>query len=281
MKLINTFISDKNDVPDYVALSLEQARHFNPEIEIYFICKYKQEFFDKLNIKWVDQESLAEGQTLKRFNQVCSFRRHGTPNTTYPSPDLFWHRTAERIFYILELMLRDTMDEVFHFENDVLIYHDLKGVEVSQNVIITPMSLTHTTFAFSYFPTPAKLFDLCSYFIMLLEHGEQNLLSFGYDHISEMSLLNMALRNNLVKCFPIFQNYNGFIYDPGSYGQYLGGTNNGHGAGFVDPSHYIGQKILLNEIHPVFDVKPYTEHNPIFNLHIHSKNLGQFICKTT
>ena len=280
MRLVNTFISDSSVVPDYTRLSLKQARLFNSDLHIDFICHSKQDYFDELKINWIPQDTLSNGDTLRAFNQVCSFRRHGTPNTTYPSPNLFWHRTAERIFYLAEYVTKYGYDHIFHFENDVLIYDNLDKVDINNNIMVTPMSNTHTTFAFCYFANADVLKSLCDYFNHLLSLGESYLLSFGYDHISEMSLLNMALRNKLVQCFPIFQNYGGFIYDPGSYGQYLGGTNNGHGAGFIDPSHYIGHKILLHEIHPVFNTKPYTEHNPIFNLHIHSKNLEQFICKT-
>lgn len=280
MRIVNTFISDDDTpVPHYTKISLQKARELNPDIEIDFICNKKEYFFDDLNINWIPQASLENGDILKTFNSICDFRRHGTPNTTYPSPRLFWHRTAERIFYLQEYLQQTQLQNVFHFENDVIIYYSLSHAEVSDKILVTTMSDTHTTFAISYIPSYLLLSQLCDFFNEALSFGENRLMALGYDHISEMSLLNIAYRNGLVKTWPTVMNETGaFIYDPGSYGQYFGGTNNGHSSGFIDPTHYIGKAIMANLIHPVIENgKPKTESNMIFNLHIHSKNLERFI----
>lgn len=280
MRIVNTFISDTNEVPEYTRLSLQKAREKNPTIDIDFICLNPPPYFDELQINWIPQRELENSQILIDFNKVCDFKRHGTPKTTYPSPDLFWHRTAERIFYLQEYLSKNNLDEVFHFENDVLIYHDLNLVNTSDDKItVTDMSPTHTTFAFCYISKYKILSRLCEFFNDALSFGEQKLMTLGYDHISEMSLLNIALRNKMVESFPTLINNSGeFIYDPGSYGQYFGGTNNGHDKGFTDPTHYIGRAISLGQIKPVLRCGlPETEKNKIFNLHIHSKNLQDFI----
>jgi hypothetical protein len=141
------------------------------------------------------------------------------------------------------------------------------------------MSNTHTTFAFCHIPKWSLLSELCGFFNKALSFGENKLMTLGYDHISEMSLLNIALKNKMVTSFPTLKNETGaFVYDPGSYGQYFGGTNNGHDKGFIDPTHHIGRSIMSKEILPIFENgKPQTQHNMIFNLHIHSKNLERFI----
>ena len=278
MRIVNTFISDANtNIPEYSILSLKRARELNPDLEIDFISNKKESFFDKLRINWIPQDSI-NGDLLKQFNSICDFKRHGTPHTTYPSPSLFWHRTTERIFYLQEYLSQNKFDDIFHFENDVLIYYPLTMADVSDTIRVTDMSQTHTTFAFCHIPKHYLLTALCLYFNKMLSLGEHKLMEFGYGHISEMSLLNMALRSNLVTSFPItINNEGGFIYDPGSYGQYFGGTNNGHGSGFTDPTHYIGSMIRSNKIKPVMENnKPKTESNLIFNLHIHSKNLEKF-----
>lgn len=282
MRIVNTFISDDDTpVPHYTKISLQKARELNPDIEIDFICNKKEYFFDDLNINWIPQVSLENGSILKTFNSICDFRRHGIPNTTYPSPRLFWHRTAERVFYLQEYLQQTQLQNVFHFENDVLIYYPLSYAnDINTNKIsITDMSPTHTTFAFCHVPRYELMTVLCLFFIKLLMFGERKLMQFGYDHISEMSLLNMALKNELVQSFPILKNDTGtFVYDPGSYGQYFGGTNNGHSNGFTDNTHHIGRAIRSGEIRPIIENGfPQTESNKIFNLHIHSKNLERFI----
>lgn len=279
MRIVNTFISDQDDIPAYTRISLSKARQLNPDIPIDFISRNKEPYFDELNINWVPQQSLENGDSVKQFNASCKFSRHGTPKTTYPSPNLFWHRTAERIFYLEEYLKVNKLENIFHFENDVLIYYPVSFADTSDKILITQMSQTHTTFAFCYIPSYLMLSNLCDFFNELLVFGEEKLMMFGYDHISEMSLLNMALRGDMVKSFPTIINETGtFVYDPGSYGQYFGGTNNGHASGFIDQTHYIGKAILSREIHPIIENNyPQTESNRIFNLHIHSKTLERFI----
>ena len=81
---------------------------------------------------------------------------------------------------------------------------------------------------------------------------------------------------------PNFNEDHHYIFDPGSYGQYLGGTNNGHGSGFIDQKHMIGSAMLAEEINAEFNDRPYVirmdgERFQIFNLHVHSKNLERFV----
>ena len=98
------------------------------------------------------------------------------------------------------------------------------------------------------------------------------------DHVSEMSLLHMASREQLVFGLPILPSQNDtMVFDPGSYGQFLGGTNNGHGSGFTDPQHFIGGAIRRGELCVKFDGEPTVNEIKIFNLHIHSKNLKGFV----
>ena len=285
MRIIYTFISDSEIVPEYVKYSLKKARELNPSSQIDFICKYHQEMFNHYDINWVPQENLSDGRILKNFNEICEFDRHGKPNTTYPSTHDFWHRTAERIFYVQEHAARNKLTNFFHLENDVIMFHPVSqpilDSEDTSKISVVRMSQTHTTFAFCHIPHYIELNKLCNFFIELLFHiGEDNLRKHGgYDHISEMSLLNTALRNKIVCTFPILPNISKrFVYDPGSYGQYLGGTNNGHGAGFIDPTHYIGSYIYNTKNTPrIENGLPMIEEKQIFNLHIHSKNLKDFV----
>ena len=108
-------------------------------------------------------------------------------------------------------------------------------------------------------------------------YGEQRLSQHLRDHVSEMSLLHMAFREHLVAGFPILPTQsNEMVFDPGSYGQFLGGTNNGHSNGFTDPEHFIGELIKSGDLNVEFDGKPSVNGVKIFNLHVHSKNLKEF-----
>jgi hypothetical protein len=283
MRIVNTFISETNEIPKYTEHSLRQARKFNPSIPIDFISPSPAEYFEELNINWINQSGI-NSEELKRFKEVSWFDRHGTPNTTHPSPEGFWQKTAERIFYLQAYIKQNNLNEIFHFENDVLLYDSINEIQTTDKLTVTPMSSSHTTFAFTFIPTAEEITKLCCFFNNALSFGENNLLSLGYDHISEMSLLNMSLKNNLVSVFPVVpaedQKY---VFDPGSYGQHLGGTNNGHAEGFIDPSHVIGAYIKTGKIETKFEECPYVKFKyskdwcKVFNLHVHSKNLERFV----
>lgn len=276
MRIVNTFISNDTLVPEYTKLSLSQARKFNPNIPIDFICLEKQSFFDDLNINWIDQASLSDGEIINQFNKVSPFKDIQVAKTKHKSPDMFWHRAAERIFYICEYMNRSKVKNVYHFENDVLIYYSLELAQKSNSILITPQTETESTFSFCYFPNSKALFKLCQYFNELLSDKNSELYNSGYSFISEMSLLNLALKNKIVEGFPILESQDKFIYDPGSYGQYLGGTNLNHPPGFTDPLHIVGQEIKNNKVKPVFEGVPRTNDKLLFNLHVHSKELEKF-----
>jgi hypothetical protein len=277
MRIVNTFISNASTVPEYTRISLGQARKLNPDIPIDFICLEKQEFFDELSINWISQTDLSDGQAITEFNNISPFKQIQVAKTKHQSPELFWHRAAERIFYISEYMNRSRVKNVYHFENDVLIYYPLELADKSTNILITPQTEKESTFSFCYFPNARKILKLCHYFNELLANKNSELYNSGYSFISEMSMLHLALKNDIVSSFPTVKSDTKFIYDPGSYGQYLGGTNLKHPAGFTDPLHIIGKKIQDQEIQVTFDTVPKTNNNLIFNLHVHSKELNGFV----
>jgi hypothetical protein len=280
--IINTFISDSNQVPAYTALSLKRARELNPEMPIQFICKTKQSYFDRLNINWVDQSLFKDHPLVKKFNELSWFQRHGTPQTTYPSPDGFWHKTCERIFYLAAYASTHHFKTFVHTENDVLMFYSLAKMmqEISGNFAATIMSETQATFAVMYCPTYEHLTSLCEFMLQIMEQGEEQIKrQYGADHVSEMTLLRIAMSHAIIDTFSIIPEDNCYMcFDPGSYGQFLGGTNNGHEEGFKDKKHY--PWMFECEAY-MKDGKPFVKRNgiekPLFNLHVHSKRLELFI----
>ena len=285
MRIVNTFISDTDSIPPYVEISLRQARKMNPGLEIDFISKKPADYFEELYVNWISQDDISHPM-LDDFRRLSWFDNHGTPNTTYPSPAGFWQKTCERIYYVMAHVYDNQYEKVFHFENDVLLYGKLRELEhLGEKVKITDMSPTQSTFAFCYFPNAEQLINLCASFNYLLTRGNAKLQEWVSDHISEMSLAKMVLSTGGIQSFPTLPKniqYGSLLFDPGSYGQFLGGTNNGHSNGFTDPKHYIGQAINQGLEVGFVDKKPYVLtkdkiYYQLFNLHIHSKNLGEFV----
>jgi hypothetical protein len=72
------------------------------------------------------------------------------------------------------------------------------------------------------------------------------------------------------------------LFDPSYYGQYFDGTHSGNPQSFAHSSHFIGTKILNEDIISLMiDNKPHVYFNEknclLVNLDIHFKNTKQFI----
>lgn len=308
MKIINTFISDPGvKIPEYTVYSLQKLRENNPDIEIDFICNTGHGFdkvFKNLKVKWVDQNDL-DSFYLDSFRYLSDLERHGTPDTKYPSPPKFFHRALERIFMLQAYSEIDNdFREVWHTENDVMTYYPFDQINLSceyndnPSIYITPMGPKISTFAVAHFCNKDAVSSLCAKFLEYLWMGENKFIKLtGADMLNEMTMLHQAQLEMYIDSLTVLpRNYkysflhdDNFLFDPGSYGQYLGGTNNhDHGPGYAGDHHYIGAEINKMNITPYWDSghkKPFvastpddgsTKTYPLFNLHIHSKNLKAF-----
>ena len=74
MRIVNTFISETNSIPEYTETCLRQARKFNPSIEIDFISKEPASYFSELKINWVDQAQI-NSEELDNFKKLSWFNR--------------------------------------------------------------------------------------------------------------------------------------------------------------------------------------------------------------
>lgn len=303
MQIVQTFISDSGQkIPEYTIYSLQKLRENNPSLRITFISNTGHGFdnvFKKYDVNWVDQNTL-DSFYLDAFRNLSDLEKHGTPNTKYPSPPKFFHRALERIFMLQAFMAQDWEREVFHTENDVLTYYPLNSFELycqyldNPSIYITPMGPKVSTFAFAYFHNPNAMNELCCKFLEYLWMGEAKFLELSEaDMLNEMTMLKKAQEDLFIGNFDtckVHENMNGYLFDPGSYGQFLGGTNNhDHGPGYTGSHHYIGKAIDDFQMTPYWDSglkKPFVilcpDEGPqvtrrLFNLHIHSKNLKAFM----
>jgi hypothetical protein len=296
MQIVQTFISDPGvKIPEYTIYSLQKLRENNPEARITFISNTGHGFdnvFKKYDVNWVDQNTL-DSFYLEAFRNLSDLERHGTPDTKYPSPPKFFHRALERIFMLQAFMALDWERDVYHTENDVLTYYPLDldtdtYTPDSPSVCITPMGQYVSTFALAFFHNVNGINELCGKFLEYLWMGEAKFLELsGADMLNEMTMLKRAQWDLYLGTFDILRKTttDPYIFDPGSYGQYLGGTNNhDHGPGYAGDHHYIGFKINTGDVVPYWDSglkKPMViidgKTYPLFNLHIHSKNLKDFV----
>lgn len=203
----------------------------------------------------------------------------------------FFVLTSERFFYIYQFMKKYNLINCIHIENDVLLYHNINEIvnSFNENYIYLPFDCYKRNIAsIMYIPNHTLL---------------KNVLDkYNYQLNDMYNFMNIKNETNMITNFPIFspsikenlnneelfvsENYNlfNYIFDAAAIGQYLGGIDPSNIPG--DTTGFINETCIIkyNNYNIIFeDKKPYIEtfdgkKIPIFNLHIHCKNLKKFMC---
>lgn len=215
----------------------------------------------------------------------------------------FWALSSLRIFYLYSFMEKYRIKDVIHLENDVVIYYNCDELlgQVERNKIYVPFhAFNINIISIIYIPNSEILKPV--------------LVNWNVNY-SDMSVFVSfkAAFPQLITEFPIFKeqpefnenpeqkmvcnNYERFnrIFDAAAMGQYLGGidprNNANNTIGFVNKEscikyndyQFVWKYVPLAEGSSENEMmkKPFLfvkeEEIPIFNLHIHSKNISKFV----
>lgn len=261
--------------PDYLLDSMRSIDSSDPESEIVLITDQDIEI-DGVSILQV--KNIASQETVKVMNM----------NLFANDPNPLWRTSIFRVFLVRDAIQSLNLKSCFHFDSDVLMFQSSSLFESSisdfDGLYITPCNDDELVFGFSRFGELSKINELCSLLCeIVFDEEKQRKYSVGMPN--EMQLLGGIYKERpdlIQKLITIPSQDSNFVFDPSSYGQYFGGTHQGHGPGFFHHTHDIGRKIESNEIIPVMiEGKPHVKYNnkefPIINLHIHSKNTGLFL----
>jgi len=291
----------RNGLPEYQEDCFAQYRLFNPDLKTYFLTdKYLLEdsLFKKYDIQPMDKNDFHSS----KIDHFITFFKHGR----LLSPYQFWIVTALRLIYIENFMKSMKLKDVYHFENDVLIYRNISTIndkfqELYPRMAITPGGPDKCITGFMYIHDFAPLSKMTEFFVeMLRKYGKPNLMKmYGMDMVNEMTLMRAFSKEypDDLQFLPIlpfgewstnFEEF-GSLFDPASYGQFIGGSAQDKIPGLMPSDHYIGQYMRS---HPevkmgwmswdhlrvpfvIYDGVAYD----INNLHIHSKNLHLYKSK--
>ena len=179
------------------------------------------------------------------------------------------------------------LDFCYHFDSDVLMFQSSKTFEHLINDFDGLYMTYHTedemVFGFSRFGNINKIDQICDILHEVI-FDKQKQQEYSVGMANEMQLLGgiYKRRPDLIMRLNILPSEDNVVFDPSSYGQYFGGTHQGHPPGWYGEHHIIGKLIGEGNIKPIMsNKKPYVEYNekiyPIVNLHIHSKNTKLFI----
>lgn len=271
-----------NNFQDYILVNIEQLiklKHDN----IFVITN--NNFFDKFflyknKINLIDVESLNDCYNFFKKTNLDKHFRNG-----------FWALTSLRFFYIYSLMEKYHLKDVIHLENDVLIYYNINILEHKfnkQKLFVPFDSFNRNIASIMYIPSS----DIFKKILDNYDFTKNDMVNFSI----------IKKNNNLIENLPIFpycldnnpevnfvcNNFNSFdfIFDAAAIGQYLGGVDpkniSNNTVGFVNKDcviKYNNYEFIWNEHENI--KRPFLLINkikyPIFNLHIHSKNLSKFV----
>jgi hypothetical protein len=254
-------------VPSHVSYCIHQLQKSNPTANIHFIT---------------DSDTPIEGANIVHLDTL-SVPDIGSYYSNDPSGALF-RNAMYRLFYIEAFMSRGITD-VIHIDNDVLVYEDVATIQDKLKqfpFIMTEHNEADFVFGFSYIRDLAAIQPLTARLLDLVVQGEKVLEQRFGCMPHEMMLLKYINHDNLISSLPIMptgEHYElfGCCFDPSTYGQILGG----HSAENLQ-HHFIGDQVCKKNIEIKFaNNKPIGYNNGvpyrIFNLHIHNKQLSQFI----
>lgn len=205
--------------------------------------------------------------------------------------DDFWGSTSKRLFLLYYVMKKYNYQNCIHLENDVLLYYNFKDYKFENKIYLTMDADNRCIPGIIYIPEYKYLSNL--------------ILNYKID---KNDMINMALfyQNNKDICvtFPIIkqnnsynfndnysENFNlfGGIFDAAAIGQYLGGyfkfdkqIPKNVGEKCINETCIINYnnykffwKKIKNRWFPYIEIEKQLI--PIMNLHIHSKQLKNFL----
>jgi len=203
----------------------------------------------------------------------------------------FWYSTFIRVIVLCLYVRNNKLNNTVHIEADNIIFEPnlniLTNFFQSGEFGFPNESPFSSAPCFIFLKDDKSADNLLNLHIKLLEKGEEQLRAHcGHfsSYITDMAFLDLIYRRGkeykMLPCLPygaFSQNFETLqcVFDPTSYGQYLGGTNQQHPPGYMENYHFIGHELLQKNIEVIFDKRPFVVYNnkkiPIFNLHVHNK----------
>lgn len=271
-----------NNFQEHILTNIKQLIRLNHK-KIFIITN--KQFFDCFSLYIENIILIAYDNLYDSFN----FSEESSLDNSFRGG--FWKLTSQRFFVIYEFMKKYNINNVLHIENDVLIYYNSDELEkyIDKKYMYIPFDSYYRNIASIVFFSDINIFK------QILDYYD-----FNKNDMENFALINK--KTGLIKHFPIFKqeyanndeelfissnsNIFPFIFDAAAIGQYLGGVDprniNGNTEGFVNETCVIKYN-KYNFLFKIIDgiKKPYiiidNKEIPIFNLHIHCKNLQKYI----
>lgn len=278
----------QHDLPRCFWTSLKKARELWAG-DIYLIAPQRELGYTALkeyDVKFIAEHSI-ESDLLDQYEQHTFFER------IHPGWDGFWDNACKRFIYLYEVQKNNFIDEMLHFETDVVPYLDIDNMlknfnNAYQRKIVFSHHAPFQLSCCTIYCNAVEHFEIfCNAIIEYFKRGPgwfeqqyptQTILNethFAYTFKKEYP--------STVDLFPTIpgdkhQEEFGFLIDPTAWGMWVDGLHRDPGKPFATPNHTIGQMIIDGKYDVEwYDKKPYiytigiTLRNKLATLHFNSK----------
>jgi hypothetical protein len=205
--------------------------------------------------------------------------------------DPFWFTTFARVIVLTIAVKKFNIENTIHIEADNIIFANdftkINSLFSAGDFGWCNEAPNSSAPSLIYIKDAAAGDTLYKLHIKLLNKGEQVIRPYvGHfaPWITDMAFLDLIRKGSkqykMLPCVPLGEYSKNFetvqaVFDPTSYGQFLGGTNNGHPEGYCEYRHFVGKEIIDKNIEVKFNKEPFIVYKginiPIFNLHVHNK----------
>lgn len=273
MNYIYTYLGS---LPNHIFNSFDSVKNIDKNSKIFLITDNDQNIDGVETIRY---ETLKSDQTNEAISGMLKSKKDSS----------FF-----RLFFVRDAMKKMNIEECYHFDPDVLMFQSPKMFEDHlkkfDGLYITPVTKYEVVFGFSRMGSHEKINKICDVFFNEFIKGKMG-KKYNFEeqyqlHGLEMKVLKeiQTMHPELIKSLPVFPNGLGFVFDPSSYGIYLGNSFNKktkREPGWIWPDHFVGEELMSGNIKvEMINNKPYVTKNnfgyPLINLHIHSKNTHLF-----
>ena len=277
-------------IPEYLNDCIYQIKKTQKKSKIFLLINKDSEYKNK-NCKIIFVEKLKKSKEHNLFIKKSRLAKDSYRN-------FFWKHSIERLYYIDNFLNKENLNNVFHIENDVLLFQDLKLVFnkiKSYNFASVRDGVNRVIGSLIYIKnkrTSKKIVQISNKY---LNQNDMKILSHLDYKITNSINLPLGEDLNFIKKSKNYKTIQKipFIFDAAAIGQYIDGPHRKKLINRIIP----GVKSLFNTNDGFVNAetnlkifnwkikwknkKPYKKENnklmPIANLHIHSKNLKKFM----
>jgi hypothetical protein len=300
---------DKNHFPSYLLEAVRQAARWNPTTRILIVLSRafledRDNSVARLLLSpypedtdyWKERLDLVALEDIPPSDRRVRFMNISTLDTAFRGG--FWRYTTERLMVLAEVMEYLDIDEAFHMENDNMLYGRLSELlpdirDLYPQLASSFIGGDQATAAFLYVREKRALKPFLDF---VVENPGMNDMESLWTFAAKYGRNKLAL----LPADPITTKHTkieevcrlGGVFDGGPHGQVLGGTDNGHAPGFINDRSNVAKYRYKWDVdlktglrRPYVGLKNTSKENeyakvqwiPIFNLHIHCKQLHWFV----